>query len=86
MMDAVYKACSDAKPDARKQLVDGIFWLVETIQDDIRLKNAPGLLHPSANVAALKDLAEPLLTDPARHVDAKQFSSACAKAFMSMPI
>jgi hypothetical protein len=86
MMDAAYKACSDAKPEARKQLVDGIFWLVETIQDDIRHKNAPGLLHASANVAALKDIAQPLLIDPSRHVDAKQFSAACLKAFMSMPI
>jgi hypothetical protein len=86
MIDAAYKACADSRPDARKQLVEGIFWLVETIQEDIRLKNAPGLLHASANVAALKDLAQPLLADPARRADAKQFSSACTKAFMSMPI
>jgi hypothetical protein len=86
MMDAVYKACSGAKPEARQQLVEGIFWLVETIQEDIRHKNAPGLLHASANVAALKDIAEPMLVDPARHLDASKFSSACLKAFMSMPI
>jgi hypothetical protein len=86
MMDAIYKECSGAKPEARKQLVEGIFWLVETIQEDIRHKNAPGLLHASANVAALKDIAEPLLIDPTRHIDTKPFSSACVKALMSMPI
>jgi hypothetical protein len=86
MMDAVYKACSDSKPDARKQLVEGIFWLVDTIQEDIRLKNAPGLLHASANVAVLKNIAEPMLIDPARQFDAKPFSAACVKAFMSIPI
>jgi len=86
MMDAVYKACADSKPEARKQLVEGVFWLEETIQEDIRLKNAAGLLHASANVAALKDIAEPLLRDPSRHFDAKPFSAACLKAFMSMPI
>ena len=86
MMDAVCKACSDSRPDARKQLVEGIFWLVETIQEDIRHKNAPGLLHASANVAALKDLAEPMLKDLSPHVDTTKFSSACVKAFMSMPI
>jgi hypothetical protein len=86
MVDAVYKACADSKPEARQQLVEGIFWLVETIQEDIRHKNAPGLLHASANVRALKDMAEPLLIDPARPVDTTKFSSACVKAFMSMPI
>jgi hypothetical protein len=86
MMDAVYKACPESKPEARQQLVEGIFWLAETIQEDIRHKNAPGLLHASANVRALKDLAEPLLTDPARQVEATKFSSACMKAYMSMPI
>jgi len=86
MMDAVCKACSDSQPDKRKQLVEGIFWLVETIQEDIRHKNASGLLHASANVAALKNLAEPMLTDSSRHIDIAKFSSACVKAFMSMPI
>jgi|SRR5580658_5619096 hypothetical protein len=86
MMDAVYKACADSKPEARTQLVEGIFWLVDTIQEDIRQKNAPGLLPASHNVAALKDIAEPLLQDPSRRVDATKFSSACVKAFMSMPI
>jgi hypothetical protein len=86
MMDAVFKACSDAKPDVRKQLVEGIFWVVETIQEDIRQKNATGLLHASANVTALKELAVPILTDSSRHVDTTKFSAACVKAFMSMPI
>jgi hypothetical protein len=86
MIDAAYKACSGSKAEARQQLVEGIFWLVETIQDDIRHKNAPGLLHASVNVAVLKDLAEPLLMDASRQVDTTKFSSACVKAFMSLPL
>lgn len=86
MMEAVYKECSDVKPEARKQLAEGIFWLVETIQEDIRNKNAPGLLHASSNVAALKDIAEPLLIDPRSRVETSKFSNACMKAFMSLPI
>lgn len=86
MLDAIYKECSEAKPEARKQLVEGIFWLVETIQEDIRHKNMPGLAHASANVAALKNIAEPLWIDPTQRVDPKPFSAACVKAFMSLPI
>ena len=86
MLDAIYKECSEAKPEARKQLVEGIFWLVETIQEDLRHKNIPGLAHAGANVAALKNIAEPLWIDPAQRVDPKPFSAACTKAFMSLPI
>jgi hypothetical protein len=86
MMDAIYKECADATPQARRQMAEGIFWLVETIQEDIRQKNAAGLLHASGNVAALKDIAEPLLTEPVQRIDTNKFSSACTKAFMSIPI
>jgi hypothetical protein len=86
MMDAIYKDCAEVKPDARRQMVEGIFWLVETVQEDIRQKEAAGLAHVIANVAALKNIAEALWIDPARRVDTRPFSAACAKAFMSLPI
>jgi hypothetical protein len=86
MMDAIYKECAEARPEVRKQMVEGIFWLVETVQEDIRQKNEHGLAFANTNVAALKSIAEPVWIDPARRVDPKPFSAACTKAFMSLPI
>ena len=57
----------------------------DTIREDIRQKNSTGLLSALANVSALKDIAEELYVDPDQQVDPKRFSSACVRAFMSLP-
>jgi hypothetical protein len=85
MMEVIYKACAGAKPERRAQLVEGIYWLADTIREDIRQKNSTGLLSALANVSALKDIAEELYVDPDQQVDPKRFASACVRAFMSLP-
>lgn len=89
MINTVFKSYFDSNEAVRKCLAEGLFWLVETIEDEIREKNPRNRDNAIANIREIKRIAEKAFKDPAHWVVPDEgsedcFLTACHRAMIGL--
>lgn len=85
MMDASYKAYFHANDHVKKYLAEGIFWLADTVEEEIRIQKPMNLDYCIANVSDIKRIAEESFKDPNRWVGTDKFTIATHRLSIGLP-
>lgn len=91
MIDVIFRSYFDSNEAVQKHLAEGMFWLVDTIEAEIREKNPQNRDYTIANIRDIKRIAEKAFNDPAHWVTPDQgsadcFQTACHRAIIGLEI
>jgi hypothetical protein len=84
-MDASYHHYLKATDDMKKWIAEGIFWLAESIEQDIRQKDYPLRDKCISEILDIKAVAEQSLKDPAHWIGTERFSFLVNAVLMDVP-
>jgi hypothetical protein len=85
LMDAGYKAYFYATTAMKKHLAEGIFWLVDNIEQEIKKQKYPLQGKCLAELREIKNIAEDSFKDPSKWAGTEEFANLCAKVPNSFP-
>jgi hypothetical protein len=84
-MEAGYAEYFSANNHVKKCLAEGIFWLADSIEEEIRQHDYALQRKAIADLSDIKDIAEQSFKDPKHWVGTQEFAMACARLIMSLP-
>jgi len=84
-MEAAYRDWLRVNPTVKQELAEGIFWLADTMENDLREKNPENLDYCLSNVERVKEIAEATFKDSTSHIGTEPFADACARLMVGLP-
>src|SRR5260370_210030 len=85
LMDAAYAACANTDPQTRTDLLEGIFWVADCLEEEIKKEKIPNLTQGIGEISEIKDVAEESFKDATAPLKLQAFKSFCYKLWGDAP-
>ena len=84
MLEACYENYFSANDNRKTYIAEGIFWLADIIEEEVRAKNPANRDYCIASICEIKQIAEKSFKDPQFWVGTEEFSTATHRLLIGL--